>query len=302
MSAEAAMALAAVIVPIIGGAIGRAMAAGDEAEAMRLRQEAADQYGPEILAEIDSWQPEQLGRSEMNGVAADPASIEAQREALAAFGNIARSGGLTPADRAALREIEQGEAQRERGNREAILGNMRQRGMGGSGFELAAALSSQQAGADRQGARDTDVAGMAWQRALDAYGHQAQLGGQMRGQSFDEGARIAQSNDAIAQWNAAARQDNRAQRFDAQRAVRGDRAGALRDMSDTYMDRGARTSAAWTGAGQAAGAGLGAGAQYVAGRPEGGGSASGGAAYPKAGPRKRRYSPDGFGWEEEEWS
>ena len=57
--------------------------------------------------------------------------------------------GLTAIDRAALADIQNELARQERGQREAILANMAQRGISGSGQELASSLLAGQESAQR---------------------------------------------------------------------------------------------------------------------------------------------------------
>jgi hypothetical protein len=90
----------------------------------------------------------------------------------------------------------------ERGQREAILQNAQARGVAGSGLELAQSMLAQQQASNRAAQQGLDVASMAQQRALQAILQGGQLGGQIRGQDFEEQARVAAAKDAIAQFNA----------------------------------------------------------------------------------------------------
>lgn len=139
--------------------------------------------------------------SAMNGITLDPKLKQAQMEALSQLQDIGQNKGLTAMDRAQLAQIQSDEATQARGAREAILNNAAARGMGGSGLELMSQMKNAQDAATRQSARDTSVAGMAQQRALQAIQQAGALGGQIQGQDFEQQARIAAANDAINQFN-----------------------------------------------------------------------------------------------------
>lgn len=146
--------------------------------------------------------------SQMQGIRTDPDLRAAQLKALAGLQDIAEQGGLTAMDKAQLGQISQQQMREQRGQREAILQNARQRGIAGSGLELASQLMNNQESATRESQRGLDVAAMAQQRALQALLQSGQLGGSIRGQDFDEQARKAQAQDAINAFNAANRNQN----------------------------------------------------------------------------------------------
>lgn len=143
------------------------------------------------------------GQSEFSGITLDPKLKQAQMEALAQLQDIGQNKGLTDMDRAQLAQIQSDEANQARGAREAILQNAAQRGIGGSGLELMAQMKNAQDAATRQSARDTQVAGLAQQRALQAIQQAGQLGGQIGSQDFEQQAKIAAAKDAINQFNTA---------------------------------------------------------------------------------------------------
>lgn len=164
----------------------------------------------EQLVEAGVLTPEQAqaelaGRSEMDNIQTDPRFKESQFEALNALQDIG-DGGLTAADEAALQKIQTQENTQARGQREAIIQNAAQRGMGGSGLELMAQLQNQQDSATRASQRDMDIAGQSQERALQALIQGGQLGGQMQAQDFNQQAQVAGANDAIAKFNAANKQ------------------------------------------------------------------------------------------------
>lgn len=142
-----------------------------------------------------------LDYSAMEGVAADPATVQAQREALAYFQDVAKNG-LTAADKAQLETVMIQENANERGNREAILQNMAARGQLGSGQEIASKLVSQQGSANRNFAAGTSLASQAQQRALQAMTQAGSYASNLRSQDVAEQTQKAQAADAIAAFNA----------------------------------------------------------------------------------------------------
>lgn len=142
-----------------------------------------------------------LGPSEMQSISTDPRLMQAQLNALQSLTQIGESGGMTDIEKSQLNAIRRNVAQEDKARQESILQNMAQRGLGGSGVELAARLSSSQASADRASQESDRQAAIAQQRALEAIAQSGTLGGQMRGQEFGEKSAIAQAKDAIARFN-----------------------------------------------------------------------------------------------------
>lgn len=172
---------------------------------MQLQLQKLVQQGVLDPAQAQAYLVEQ---SEMSGVSQDPATRQAQMEALQGLQDITSSGGLTAIDKAKLGQIGTEEATRSRGAREAILQNAQARGLGGSGIELMSQMQNQQEAAGRTSQRDMDVAAMAQQRALDALMNQGALSSQIGSQQFSQDAQRAQAADAIAKFNAANQQSN----------------------------------------------------------------------------------------------
>jgi hypothetical protein len=146
---------------------------------------------------------ERVDGTAFDNVSTDPRLKEQQLAALASLKEISDGGGMTAKDKANLWRVQSQAAQADAGRRDAIMQGMARRGMGGSGAELLAQLSSSQAATDRQAQEGLDIAGMAQERALSAMLQGGQLAGNVRGQDFDEQAKVAQARDAIAQFNAA---------------------------------------------------------------------------------------------------
>ncbi len=211
--------IAAAVAPIIGGAVGNIASQGDKAKALAAQQAALERImnihtpeADELRVALQKYssagqlapQMEQLIQqdpSAFNDISTDPRLKNAQLQALQTMQKIG-SGDLRPEDRAALADVKNQVQTQENGNREAILQNMQQRGVGGSGAELAAQLGNSQSAANRASSQDMNIAGNASQRALQAIYNSGQLGGQMQAQDFGQQAQVANANDVINRYNA----------------------------------------------------------------------------------------------------
>lgn len=142
-------------------------------------------------------------KTAMTDVKSDPQAMTAARQALSGLQDVYEQGGLTDIDRARIADIQDTESQAERGSREAILQNAAERGVSGSGLELAAQLSNQQAAAGRKSKQDMDVAAEAQRRALEALTMAGTQGTQLQGQLFNQDAQKATAEDTINKFNAA---------------------------------------------------------------------------------------------------
>lgn len=155
-------------------------------------------------------------------IMSDPALKEAQMGALSGLQDVYEQGGLTATSKARLNDIADQENIQQRGAREAIMSDAAQKGTSGSGLEFLSKLKNQQASADRQSDRDTDVFADAEQRALEAMIQSGNMAGDIRTQDFGEQSRIADAKDAISRFNTANRNStnmyNTGVRNDAQTA------------------------------------------------------------------------------------
>lgn len=177
------------------------------------------------------------GDSEMNKVYTDPRLRDAQLAALSSLEDVG-SNGMTMADKANLAQIQENASMQERGNREAILQNARQRGMGGSGMEMLAQLTSGQNSANRARMEGLNVAATAQQRALDAMAQAGTLGGNIRGQDFSEGAAKATSQDAINRFNAANSQTVLGRNVDRSNTAQEKNLAARQGLANSNVDIG----------------------------------------------------------------
>ena len=173
--------------------------------------------------------------SRLAGVQAPPELERAQYDALYNLKTIADSGGLTAIDRAQLADIQRETASKEQGQRQAIMQNMQERGIAGSGMELAQKLMAQQAGADRSAQGGLDVAALAQKRALEALSQYGTQAGQMRTQDVNEQTAKAQAQDAINKFNAEMRQKTELSNVEARNAAQQQNLKQLYDIQTQNM-------------------------------------------------------------------
>jgi len=152
---------------------------------------------------LDPAQEQQIlqGQSKMAGISLDPVTRQAQLSALNELQGISSSGGMRLNDQAMLDQAMGQVATDAAGRNQAVQQGMARRGMGGSGMELAAKLMNQQNASQLNSQAGLASAGMAQQRALEAIMQGGQLGGQMRGQDWQQASEAARAQDAINQFN-----------------------------------------------------------------------------------------------------
>lgn len=207
-----------------GGLIGNLAASADREAAMDAMKQAQAIIGAVDIPSIESLQVvlEQLQQqgqltpelesaltqqvSEMHGIQQDPALKDMQRSALESLAQQGRTG-MTLEDEVAMNKIRNQTSRDLKANNESILQNMQQRGMAGSGSELAMKLQAAQGGAELASQQGMDVAAQAQQRALQALAASGQLAGSIDAQDFNQQADIARAQDTINQFNTANRQN-----------------------------------------------------------------------------------------------
>lgn len=245
--------------------IGEFASADERRRAEALMNQTLREYeglSPPDLAEL---QAEQLGPSAYEGIQTDPRARDAQYEALAQLQQLARSGGLNLQDRANLARANAEGARQASAARSGIAADMQARGQYGGGQQLAMQLANQQAAANRGAQTGLETAAMAQRRGLDSILEGGRLGGQLRGQEYDEKSRAAQARDMVSRYNAdsragAARYNamlpqqqfaNKLQVTDAKARARGQRAGQHQQAADDtralYAGVGAGVQRAGTG-------------------------------------------------------
>lgn len=237
-----------------GGLLGKIAASGDFAKAEALIKQATDAYGNINLPALQN-----LGPTELANIKTDPRYAQAQGASLDALDEMSVDG-FTTADEAALNRIQNQVNQQTKGRRGAIMASMAQRGMGGSGAELASLLDNEQDAANRAQEGGLDVAGKAQSRIYDAIMGRGQLATQYRGQEWGEKSAAARAQDHINEYNNNLPQQN----FDNEIKLAGGKAGAATAGAGFYNNRGAGTQQTIAGVGQAVGQGAAAHSMYGA--------------------------------------
>lgn len=144
--------------------------------------------------------------SEMGAVNSNAGTIQGAETGLNQLADIAGSGGLTQADRAAQTSL-QNETNANRAQQtNAVVQRMQQQGLGGSGAELAARLSGAQGAANSNAATGANIAQLAQQRALDAMKAGVTGNTALNQQMFDQAAAKAKAQDTVNNANMLARQ------------------------------------------------------------------------------------------------
>jgi len=187
---------------VIISLIGRAMAEGDYEKARALRQEAIDQYGPEIVPVLDKAEAQEVGATEFGSLKEDDSLRQAQLRALSEFGNVYDSEGMTEADKAAMALARNDVSQRAGSQYQGVAQMMARRGGGGSGLQAAMYGQAGQDATNALANMDMQSQIAARQRALQALGMSADLAGSVRGQDYRALSDRARAQDAINQFNA----------------------------------------------------------------------------------------------------
>lgn len=142
-----------------------------------------------------------LGSNAFNDIKTDPSLTGAAKQALAQLQQIGTQGGMTAIDKAQLQDITNQTNQLAKSRNAAVIQNAQERGIGGSGLEMANNLMNEQDAADRASAAGTTVAANAQQRALDAIKSAGGLGQSLESQAYGEQANKAQAQNAIDLFN-----------------------------------------------------------------------------------------------------
>lgn len=208
------------ILGLAGGVAGAAQSADDRNKALQqnqaavqnwlnlnvpdpsLQRVALQQYVSTGSFTPDLQQAISQGPSAMQGVQANQQDQQAQLRALDTLQQLGSNGGMTLADQANVQNAMNQTNAANSGRIGAIQQGMAARGLGGSGLDLQAQLSSVQSANQSTNNAQMQSAASAQQRALDAIMGGGQLAGSMRNQDFGEQAQKAQAADSIARFNA----------------------------------------------------------------------------------------------------
>lgn len=136
------------------------------------------------------------------GTSADPTAQAGQQRALDGILDIGEGGGATAMERARRASARESAEGWLRGQREADMSSLSQRGLSGSGAELAALSADRQAAGQRLSSADLETDAALEQRAMDALMQGSQLSTLMRGQSDAYAGNIASALNAVGRQNA----------------------------------------------------------------------------------------------------
>ena len=155
---------------------------------------------PEALSYLGNFTPEELQATGLPAGVINQAMRNKQLQALGGVEQLSQTG-LSAIDRAALSEIQNEIAMQERGQRESILQNMAQRGISGSGQELAAQLQSSQAASQLASQQGMQQAAQAQQARVNALNNLSNMATGIESTDFERQAQKAQAQDVINQFN-----------------------------------------------------------------------------------------------------
>ena len=211
---------------------------GEEA-AQKLLEQAQDRYGQLTEESIAREAQNILGPSEFAKIQTDPAFRTAQLEALGSLKNVSDSGGLTLADKANLNDIRNEMASRANADRLSALQGLAERGLSGSGAEVAMLAQGSQSAANRASNESLRIAGQAQLNALEAMKQRGALAGQMQAADWNRKSDAARAQDAINRLNWGHQGDIEAQRralAGMQYGFQGQRAGFQQGQSQKTAD------------------------------------------------------------------
>lgn len=155
---------------------------------------------PEALSYLGNFTPQELQATGLPAGVINQAMRQKQLQAIGGIEELSQTG-LSAIDRAALTEIQNQIATQERGQRESILQNMAQRGLSGSGQELAAQLQASQAASQQASTQGMQQAAQAQQARVNALSNLANLSSGIEQTDFQRQAQRAQAQDVINQFN-----------------------------------------------------------------------------------------------------
>lgn len=163
-------------------------------------------YEIDIPRLVGMLEAEGLDASAMEDVSTDPRLRDSQMGALESLEKIAE-GGIDAEDLAMLDLVKRQSASQNQAQQSSILQDMAQRGMGGSGSELAARLQASQNTANMGGQNALQIAAENLQAKRDALSRAGSLASGIESKDFQQQQSTAQAVDAINRANWANRQD-----------------------------------------------------------------------------------------------
>lgn len=167
----------------------------DQSAAIILQQyQQAGQLTPELEQLI------QASASEYNNIKTNQQLRDIQNQALQRMTQLGRAG-LTPDERAQMRQAQAQVAQQGQATQQAIIQNLAARGQAGGGAEIAARLGASQSAAQQMSEAADRASGIGAQRALQAIASSGSMGSQMEQQQYSQEAQRAQAADVMNRFN-----------------------------------------------------------------------------------------------------
>ena len=155
------------------------------------------QFSPKLQATFN-----QQG-SKLNDIQVDPNTRQAQMNALAKMQDITANNGMDAQEKQQVQQVNNAANTNEKGQRDAIVQNAAQRGVGGSGAEFQAQLLASQSDANTAANQGMSAQSLASQRALQALAGTGAMAGTVRSQDYSQAANAATAQDSINRFNAA---------------------------------------------------------------------------------------------------
>lgn len=235
----------------IGNIVNSVLGTGGDGGASQLQQAALAEFAKIQFPSIEEQRlylenliqqglvtPEQAKTFQQNptafrDMAVDTTGRNAQVSALKQLQTIANEGGMTAIDKARTADINEEIGTANRGAQEAIVQNAAERGVAGSGVELAARLNAQQGAATRGAAAGTSAAADAQTRALQALQSSAGIGANVYGADAELAARKAAAEDAINKFNTGNAQAVEMSNVESRNAAEGANLAEKQRVADT---------------------------------------------------------------------
>jgi hypothetical protein len=194
---------------IIGAAvalIGSLVASGKDAEAQRVREQMANEFGNNILPQLDKAVAQQAGKSAFETNAEDSTGRRAELDTLAQLDDAYRTGGSTDADLAAYDAARRkvSKAANSKAANAAMVAT--QRGQNNTGLGQVLAAQGSQDELESLASLDADLANAARGRAQQALLAKGQMAGQVRGDDWRALSTKLSAADVANRFNATQRQ------------------------------------------------------------------------------------------------
>lgn len=231
------------------------VSAGKEAEAQRVREEMAAQYGPDILPELDAAVAQEA-QSAFQGVSEDDAIRREQLGVMDELGEIYSTGGMTEGDKAQRDLARRSVSARAKSRSQSLAQELGQRGGQSSGLAAILASQAQQDEMEALAGLESEIAAAGSNRAFEALRAKGGMASGMRGDDWRALSGKAEALDLQNRFNASQRQQtelyNRGlpqQQFDNEMRRLNARAAAMQGVAGGLEQQGANIRQTGAGVG-----------------------------------------------------